>query len=151
MNLSPTEHRLYKFLQGKVGEIVPYSSFEKVISVKKGTANLRAAICRLRRKKGHPIDNVQNRGYRLRMLSKMPICEVDSDAQFYAQDVQQAIFAAMQKHAEIVGFESQIAIMGVAIGAILHQLPESDRKYFTKLLVKNINLAPQFSEIMRVQ
>ena len=153
MHLSPTERRLYDILRKKSGGIVPMSEFERVLSVKKGTSNLRVVISRMRRRLGLKIETIFGVGYRLKPQKRpsVPVTELDVDHQFYAQDMQESLFSAMRKHADSVGFESQIAIMGVAIGAILHQLPEQDRKYFTKLLLKNINSAPKFSETVRLQ
>ena len=144
--LSHTERKLYSALRRNVGTIVSISELGRIISVKDGCANLRQTILRMR-KKGLEIKNIRGQGY----LITMPVTDLDVDHQFYAQDMQESLFSAMRKHADSVGFESQIAIMGVAIGAILHQLPEQDRKYFTKLLLKNINSAPKFSETVRLQ
>ena len=101
---------------------------------------------------GLRIENIRRLGYRL--VSKeleMPNVIHDFETQCYAQDIQEAIHSAMRKHADVVGFEPQIAIMGVAIGAILHQLPMKHRKQMTRILLKNINLAPEFSKVMRMQ
>ena len=81
----------------------------------------------------------------------MPTIDLDVTTQFYAQDVQEAIHSAMRRHAEEVGFEAQIAILGVAIGAILHQLPSRERSRFAKVLMKNVNDAPRPSQLIRMQ
>ncbi len=81
----------------------------------------------------------------------MPTIDLDVTTQFYAQDVQEAIHSAMRRHAEEVGFEAQIAILGVAIGAILHQLPRTERSRITKVLLKNVNDAPRLSQLIRMQ
>ena len=81
----------------------------------------------------------------------LPSFDLDVTAQFYAQDVQDALHIVMRRHAEDVGFEVQIAILGVAIGAILHQLPKSEKVRFTKLLLRNVNDAPKLSQVIRMQ
>ena len=81
----------------------------------------------------------------------MPSFDLDATAQFYAKDVQEAIHGVMRRHAEDVGFEAQIAILGVAIGAILHQLPKAEKVRFTKLLLQNVNAAPKLSQVIRMQ
>ena len=149
--MTVTQRRVFEILVHNVGDTVPYSEFSRAISCKTGTENLRQNIRRLRIM-GLRIENIRRLGYRL--VSKeleMPHVIHDFETQCYAQDIQEAIHGAMRKHAEVVGFEPQIAIMGVAIGAILHQLPMKHRKQMTRILLKNINLAPEFSKVMRMQ
>ena len=78
----------------------------------------------------------------------MQVIDLDDENQAYADEVQDAIHSIMRRHAGVVGFESQMAIMGVAIGAILHQLPARDRKHFTRVLVKNMEEANKFSKVV---
>lgn len=146
MHFTLTEMRLYGILRRKMGTMVPVADLDRLISCKDGMANLRTMIWRMRRK-GIAIKNIRGRGY----ILTMPVIELDIETQYYAQDVQDAIHGAMRKHAENVGFEAQVAIIGVAIGAILHQLPEPDRGHFVKILLKNVRNAPQMSEIVRMQ
>lgn len=152
-SLSITERRIYEFLQSNSGDIVPYAAFGHLICVKAGTANLRQVISRIRRKKKCLIEVVPGRGIRLRTirLKKVPVIDLNYDSQLYANDIQEAMSAAMSRHAESVGFESQIAIMGVAIGALLEQLPKRDRDYFTRILFKNVKDAGKFAAPMRMQ
>ena len=77
----------------------------------------------------------------------MQVLEITEDQEEFAQNAMDVIHGLFSRHVE-VDFESQIAIMGVAIGAILHQLPIKDRKYFSKLLIRNVNAAPRFSEVI---
>jgi hypothetical protein len=78
----------------------------------------------------------------------MNLVAVIASDQLYANDIQNSIHTVMAKHRKNVGFESQMAIMGVAIGAILHQLPKHDREYFTKVLIRNVKEANHLSRIM---
>ena len=80
----------------------------------------------------------------------MPVLDVTDESQAYAEDVQAAIHGVMRRYSEDVGFESQMAIMGVAIGAILHQLPKYDREYFTKVFIKNLKEAERFSTVIQL-
>lgn len=76
---------------------------------------------------------------------------MDDVTQYYAQDVQDVIFDVMRRHAEDVGFETQIAIIGVAVGAILNQLPDEDRMYFMEVLFENVANAQNLSFPIRLQ
>ena len=150
MRLSPTEQRLYDILLRKAGNIVPTAEFADVMSAKKGTANLRVVMCRLRRR-GLQIETVFGVGYRLRAKKKMPVIVNDIEAQMYADDIQSAMQEAMRRHAESVGFEAQIAIIGVALGALLDQLPDHDREHFSKILFRNVRESRKYSKPMRMQ
>lgn len=157
MNLTTTQQRLYDALANKSGEVVPYAELDRVISCKSGRDNLRVFVRQLRLL-GVRIKTVSKTGYclkirkpRLYRKKPVPTFELDATTQFYAQDVQAAIHGVMLRHAEDVGFEAQIAILGVAIGAILHQLPKSEKSRFTKLLLKNVNDAPNLSQVIRMQ
>ncbi len=109
MRLSRTETRICGILQRKSGEIATYSDFEPVISVKRGTANLRAFMSRLRRVRGLDIETVHGIGYRLRQ--KQP-------AQIWT-DVARAL--------------------GVAIGEVVqNNLPAAERDKFVQALVESI-------------
>ena len=71
--------------------------------------------------------------------------------QEFATEIQDAIAEVMTKHCYDVGLESQMAILGVAIGALLHQLPEYECSHFTYVFMRNLTDAPQLSELMHVQ
>ena len=149
MNMTTTQRRVYDILVENIGDTVPYSAFERVISCKKGKQNLCQFIRQLRAM-GLRIYNVRRTGYRLTPRNReMHKIIDDLETQCYAQDIQAALHNAMAKYADSVGFEPQIAIMGVAIGAILHQLPEYERKRFVRILLRNIDQAPEFSHVMR--
>lgn len=77
----------------------------------------------------------------------MQVIEVTREGESYAEDVQDAIFDVMKMYAETVGFESQIAIMGVAVGAILNQLSDGDREYYSRLFVENMAGAKDFAVV----
>lgn len=81
---------------------------------------------------------------------KVEIVALTDESQAYAAEMECTIRSILSEHVE-VGFESQVAIMGVAIGAILHQLPVSDRDHCIKVLVSNIKQAPKFVQTMRMQ
>jgi len=139
--------KVLSLLQQKAGEVVPYSAFESVISCKRDRNLLAHSIYRLR-KCGLKIENHSGVGYRLKQRNKpMQVIDLDDENQAYADEVQDAIHSIMRRHAD-VGFESQMAIMGVAIGAILHQLSARDRKHFTRVLVKNMEEANKFSKVI---
>jgi DNA-binding winged helix-turn-helix (wHTH) protein len=149
--LSPTERRVYEFLAGKAGEIVPIQAFGEVISVKdRGYTNLRVVMSKLRRK-GIDIETIFGKGYRLKAKKKMPVIELDYDTQVYAQEIEATVRTTMGNHAETVGFESQIAIIGVVIGAMLEQLPDRDKKHFTNILIENVKNAKKYSVPMQMQ
>lgn len=78
----------------------------------------------------------------------MQIVDVTDETDLYAIDVQDAIHTVMKSYAESVGFESQMAIMGVAIGAILFQLPDHDREYYTRVFIENMSGADSLSQLM---
>lgn len=151
LSLPPRQGRIYAMLRQKAGDVVPYDHFESVISCKKDRNQLAAAIYQMR-KRGVRIENVSGVGYRLRPKRRkaVQVYNTTPEAQLYAQDVQEAIHGVMRKHADNVGFESQVAIMGVAIGALLHQLPTADRDYFTKILVRNVKDANKVSKPMSI-
>lgn len=150
--LGPNLRRLYTALCEKAGEIVPYPQLENLFGKRNRTNLLRVYIYQLR-KRGIRIDTISNVGYRLKPKRKKPVqvCNVSGEAQNYATEIQDAIHVVMRKYAEDVGFESQIAIMGVAIGSILHQLPSYDRDHFTKVLISNVKDAPEFSTLQMLQ
>jgi biotin operon repressor len=148
--LPPLQNRVFSILQQKAGEVVSYAELDTVISCK-GDRNLLAQSIRRLRKRGLKIENYSGIGYRLKPKRKhVQVIAVTDQTQSYAEEVQDAIHAIMRRHAEDVGFESQMAIMGVAIGAILHQLPKHDRDHYIRVFVRNMNEAPKFSSIMRL-
>lgn len=87
-------------------------------------------------------------GAKPRMIPMRTATDVQDQSAVYASDVQDAIHGVMRKYAKSVGFESQLAIIGVAIGAILHQLAPHDREYYTRLVMENIEDAPKLSQVM---
>ena len=142
--------KVLSLLQQKAGEVVPYSAFESVRSCKRDRNLLAHSIYRLR-KCGLKIENHSGVGYRLKQRNKpVQVIDLDDENQAYADEVQDAIHSIMRRHAGVVGFESQMAIMGVAIGAILHQLPKYDREYFTKVFIKNLKEAERFSTVIQL-
>ena len=148
--LPPMQQNVYQLLKQKAGEVVNYTEFDSVISCKRDRNHLAASIYRLR-KRGLRIENYSGVGYRLKIRKKpVQVFDVTDRTQAYAQEVQEAIHGVMRRHAEDVGFESQVAIMGVAIGAILHQLPKYDREHFTRVFIKNMEEAPRFSNVIRL-
>lgn len=149
-DLSPTENRVYEFLAVRCGEIVPIAAFEEVIRVNKRHANLRQAIFRLRRK-GIEIETIVGFGYRLKAKKKMPVVTHDSTTQQYADDLQVALAETMGRHVDSVGFESQLAIIGVVIGSMLDQLPERDKEHYTGIFLQNVRDARKYSVPVRMQ
>lgn len=150
LDLPPLQAAVYRLLHNNSGDVVSYKQFESVLSPKKGRNLLATSIYRLR-KAGIRVQNLSGVGYRLKPKRKpVQVFEVTDQTQIYAQDVQDAIHSVMRRHAEDVGFESQIAIMGVAIGAILHQLPKHDRDHYIKVFVRNMNEANHFSNVIRL-
>lgn len=73
------------------------------------------------------------------------------ETQQYADEIQSAMMDVMGRHAESVGFEDQISIIGVALGALLDQLPAHDRDYFTRILMQNVRDARKYSMPVRLQ
>lgn len=107
--LSRTETRLCGILRRKAGEVATYSDFAPVISVKRGTANLRAFMSRLRRIRGLDIETVRGIGYRLRQKQPNQIWT----------DIARAL--------------------GAAIGEVMYNnLPASERDKFVQALVESI-------------
>lgn len=106
---------------------------------------------KLRKYSAGTIQNYNRIGYRLKIRKKkvvtLPITE---EIQEYASEMECAIRGILSNHTE-VGFESQVAILGVAIGAILHQLPKREYQRYTRVLMKNIANAPNLSQIVRMQ
>lgn len=144
------QSKVLSVLQQKAGEVVSYAELDTVISCKRDRNHLAASIYRLR-KRGLRIENHSGVGYRLKQRQKpVPVLDVTDESQAYAEDVQAAIHGVMRRYSEDVGFESQMAIMGVAIGAILHQLPKYDREYFTKVFIKNLKEAERFSTVIQL-
>ena len=120
--LSRTELRLYNILLGKAGEVAIYTDFKPVVSVKKGTSNLRAFMCRLRRVRGIDIETIHGIGYRLRQ-KEMPKIISEVEAHGYAVKVWADIAKAL----------------GTSIGMLLsNHLPPPLRDQFTQILVENI-------------
>jgi len=73
--------------------------------------------------------------------------EVYGQGEHYAHAVQDAIFTVMDDF-PTVAFESRVAILGVAIGAMLMQLPDEQKNYFTDLFIENVCGAGNLSELM---
>jgi len=145
--LSPTERVLYEVLHKKAGDVVPYTDLEKVICCKRDRRNLVMFIGKLRRK-GLAIKNVSRIGYMLKVrCSPVTVVRITEDNSLFAQDVMDSIHAVFDRH-ENIDFEDQVAIVGVAIGSILHQLNDRDRRYLMRVMVKNMEHAPQFSTTM---
>jgi biotin operon repressor len=146
--LPPMQTKVLSLLQQKAGEIVSYAELNAVISCRDNRNHLATSIYRLR-KRGLRIQNHSGVGYRLKQRNKpVEVLDLDEENQAYADEVQDAIHSIMRRHADVVGFESQVAIIGVAIGAILHQLPPLDRKHFTRVFIKNMEEAPKFSTVI---
>ncbi len=146
--LPPMQAKVLSLLQQKAGEVVRYAELDAIISCKRDRNHLAQSIYRLR-KRGLKIQNHSGIGYRLKQRRKpVEVFDLDDENQAYADEVQDAIHSIMRRHAGMVGFESQMAIMGVAIGAILHQLPTRDRKHFTRVFIKNMEEAPKFSSVI---
>lgn len=152
--LSPTEATLYGILAQRAGDIVTYREIEKRFCCIKGRNNLVVYVGKLRRKlyrSGHRIETHNRIGYRLKLRKKrVPILLHSEETRQYAADVEHVIRAIMNEHVE-VGFESQVAILGVAIGAILHQLPPRDREFYIRILNRNIEEAPSYIKTPRTQ
>ncbi len=150
MELTPTENRLYTLLLGKSGKVVPYQEIDAAISCKHNRENLRSFVRKLRQH-GIKIQTVNRTGYRLKFRKKaMPVLSLNPPAQVYASEVQDAIHAAMRNH-DMVDVEAKVAIIGVTIGAMLHQLPEHDREHMIRILMHNVKIAHQMSELVREQ
>ena len=154
-SLSAIQIKVYALLRQKAGEIVTYEELEAGLSCNVSRSQLASAMCRLR-SCGLRIRCVSGRGYYLKptKAKEVPIFEIqpdDYDVQSYATDIQDAIHGAMRNHAETVGLEPQMAIMGVAIGSILGQLPYQERQYYLKILITNLRKAPQLSETVNLQ
>lgn len=81
----------------------------------------------------------------------MPVIPNSLETQEYAIEIQNAMFDIMGRHAESVGFTTQISIIGVAIGAMLDQLPARDKNHFIKILMRNVKEARKYSAPMRMQ
>jgi hypothetical protein len=145
------QRRIFDLLHKQVGRVVEYSAFESVCCYKRDSG-LAEVIYRLR-KRGIRIENVSGVGYRLKAPRMKPMHKLDMtepDCEF-ANEIQDAIAAVMTRHARDVGLESQVAILGVAIGAMLHQLPDYECEHFTHVFMRNLADAPQLSELMHVQ
>lgn len=150
-NLSPTEKRVYEFLAVRAGEIVPIAAFGAVICVSdKGCTNLRVVLSKLRRK-GIEIETVVGKGYRLKVKQKMPVITHDAQTQQYADELQVALAETMGRHVDSVGFESQLAIIGVVIGSLLDQLPDADKEHYTGIFLQNVRDARKYSQPVRMQ
>lgn len=83
--------------------------------------------------------------------TNMPVITHSIETQHFADEIQSAMHHVMGEHAESVGFEDQISIIGVALGALLDQLPDRDKLYFTRILFQNVRDARKFSMPMRMQ
>jgi len=147
--LPPLQNNVFEALRQKVGEVVSYAELDKVISCKRDRNLLAASIYRLR-KRGLKIKNHSGVGYRL-IQRRKPVEVIDLEDQdaVYANEMTDAIHSVMRRHAEAVGFESQMAIMGVAIGAILYQLTARERNHFTRVFLKNMREAERFSQVIQ--
>lgn len=153
-DLSPTEHTVYQLLTQKAGEIVTYDEFGRVISCKRDRRNLITVIYNLRSKirgSGYMIENRSQLGYRLKATTKrVPVLALTEESQEYATDMESAVRTMLSDYTE-VDFETKIGILGVAIGAILHQLPQKHRAHYTRILMRNIAEAPKFVQTENVQ
>lgn len=65
------------------------------------------------------------------------MCDITPEAETFADEVQNGILFAINNHGK-VKLEMKITMLGLAIGAILSQLPNRDRDRFTDLLMESI-------------
>lgn len=153
MQLTLSEQRIYDLLSSRPNGIVKYAEFESVICCKlrSGRWLLRVFVSRLR-KRGLRIENVKQIGYRYKPRKpKMHMIDLTDDDRMFAAAIQDAIGSVMEHYAGVVNLESQIAILGVAIGAFLNQLPAEDCEILKAVLFKNVNTAHELSQVMRMQ
>lgn len=150
--LTPNLLRLYTALHEKAGEIVPIAQLESIVGGKNPRRLLYPQMTRMRRC-GIPVENIKGIGYRLLKRKKARKLNIQNNGRSmeYANDIEHVIHSVMQHYSEDVGFETQISIMGITIGAMLHQLPRREREHFTKILLKAIKHADEMSVPLTMQ
>ena len=145
---------LYRLLAQKAGKIVPYREIESVFCCKKDRTNLVMYVTKLRRKLepyGFMIETHNRIGYRLEKPKRKPvyIVPINDATQAYATEMECIVRGMLSR--DDVDFESQVGILGVVIGSILHQLPPADRNHCIKVLITNINEAESFVQTVGIQ
>jgi len=153
-SLTLQQQRVYNLLKSHTGQVVTYADFESVICCKRrgGRTHLAVVIMALRKHLlGRGIRSIRNIGYILKEKHPMTLCQLSENDAVFASEFQDAMCSVMTRHSELVDLESQIAIMQIAIGSIINQLPEKLRKYYIRMAIRNLTDAAQLAEVMRLQ